>query len=106
MGGNEDLVELLLQLGANATPTGDLATSPLIAASRMSRGSHFVRLLASYSADIHVRHGELETTALHVAAQRGHLEVVEALLELGADRGMRAAGGVHPYDLARSKAVR
>ncbi len=39
-------------------------------------------------------------TLLHVAARNGSLDHVRKLLELGADRTLRNAGGMRPVDIA------
>lgn len=38
---------------------------------------------------------------LHVAAEQGHLPIVELLVRLGADRSVQTVGGHTPLDLAR-----
>jgi ankyrin repeat protein len=43
-------------------------------------------------------------TPLHAAAENGHLEVVEHLLLLGADRSATDTAGMRPVDYARGKA--
>ena len=42
-------------------------------------------------------------TALHVACQRGHVELAELLCGVGADRRARNLRGKTPRDLARVK---
>jgi ankyrin repeat protein len=43
-------------------------------------------------------------TALHLAAERGHLEIVKLLAEHGADHQVRNAQGQTATDVAASKA--
>lgn len=102
---DEALVELLLKLGANASSIGDQHTSPLIAAARTSSGASLIRMLVTHRADPTAHIGSLRTTTLHVAAQRGHLEVAKTLLELRADPRAEAEGKMLPKDLARNAAM-
>lgn len=44
-------------------------------------------------------------TALHQAASRGNVKMVEALLAAGADRARKDAAGATPFDIAKVKAV-
>jgi ankyrin repeat protein len=41
------------------------------------------------------------TTALHIAAQKGHKEIIEALIKYGADRRVKDENGETPADLAK-----
>lgn len=85
--GNLDLVELLLERGANinAEPATNRGRTALQAA---AGGAHFdlVKLFLERGADINsepaINGGR---TALQAAAERGNLELVELLLENGAD---------------------
>jgi len=55
-----------------------------------------VQLLISNGADLNARRRD-GLTALHSAAYRGHLGVIEALLTHGADRTIRGYEGAGPH---------
>lgn len=108
--GHIEMVDALLSLRADPSPPihempGVPASSPLLTACRMTSGAHFIRALAAARADLSVPHGESRTTALHAGAQRGHADVVRALLELRANPLLQAEGKVLPRDLARNPEV-
>jgi uncharacterized protein len=65
-------------------------------------------LLVAHRANVNARRRD-GMTALHAAAYRGHLKVIEALLRAGADATLRANGdsGAHsgetPLDTAQAQ---
>ena len=87
--GKAGLVRLLLRMGAAVdlqTPTGETA---LMFAALVGRAD-IVELLLAAGADAHAATAETGFTALMLAASRGHLEVVMALIE---PRGAGDGGG-------------
>jgi ankyrin repeat protein len=91
-GGNEDLVERLLDLGAdvNAPDSGRYANALQVA----SAGGHeqVVKLLLARGADVNAQGGKYGN-ALQVASDNGHAEVVQLLLDRGAH--VNAQGGYY-----------
>ncbi|OCL01600.1 hypothetical protein AOQ84DRAFT_383587, partial [Glonium stellatum] len=90
--GHNEVVERLLQKGANVNAVGDYRTALQAAA----EGGHLavVERLLQKGADVNAAaaagyHGR---TALQAAAEGGHLAVVERLLQEGADINAAAAG--------------
>jgi ankyrin repeat protein len=59
-------------------------------------------MLAKKGAEINAR-ADSNQTALHVAAEGGHEEVVRALIELRANTGLKDDEGRTALDLARKK---
>jgi truncated hemoglobin YjbI len=98
--GDLDLVELLLDLGAGHTPDDDRARSPLYCVGNgcgAPGGGRIVHvLLQRTSAQVNATHGVKRCTALHMAARRGNVEVIEALLDEGADIEARDSMGDTP----------
>jgi hypothetical protein len=60
-------------------------------------------LITAHSQDIHSRAFDDELTALHVAVIRGHAEVVQILLERGADPTVQDKDGQTPFHFASLK---
>jgi hemoglobin len=85
---NLALVELLLQLGAEPDRTDGGGHTPLYCVGnecKMPGGAKVVRVLVHAGANVNARDGAKRCSALHMAARRGNKEVVEALLDCGAD---------------------
>ena len=83
---NRELMELLLQHGANVN---DQVTGTMTYSMRVSRAPS-------------ANEGR---TALHVAAQEGKLDVVRYLLSKGANEEVKDAGGQKPFDLVGTAQV-
>ena len=109
-----DIVRVLLDAGADQALTTDDGTTPFMAAAglgrstfrpnwtrgRRSRGAEqATRVLLEAGAEINAVN-EADFTALHGAAFRGLNEVVEYLVERGADIDARDYRGRTPYRLA------
>lgn len=104
----EDVAMFLMRHGANASCTGRLDNSPLMAAARKG-GQTALRLaqaLVEHRADVNAAHGETSrSTALHLAAGAGHVEIVEGLLAMRADASQTAMGDLRPRDITTDAAV-
>jgi hemoglobin len=102
--GDVALVELLLSLGADAGSDAEGARSPLYCVGNECRwggGGTVVRLLVRGGARVNAVHGVKRCTALHMAARQGTVEVIEALLDAGAEIEARDSLG----DTALRRAV-
>jgi truncated hemoglobin YjbI len=93
--GDVKLVEQLLDMGAGSGAdkvlygVGNECSAP--------GGGRIVRiLLERSSARVNAAHGVKRCTALHMAARRGNVEVIEALLDGGADIEARDSAGETP----------
>jgi len=86
--GDVSLVEQLLDMGAGETADDDRARSPLYCVGNECSApgaSRIVRALLQSGAAVSAVHGVKRCTALHMAARRGNVEVIAALLDGGAD---------------------
>jgi len=93
--GNGDLVELLLKAGAHpnaALPGGE---TPLMTAARVGSLAAVKSLLAR-GATVDARDERRGQTALMWASAEGHADVVQTLIELGADARLRLSSGFTP----------
>ena len=115
-GGDESagLVEMLLAAGADPLLTSDDGTTPLMVAAGLGRYTNdknltrgelkpsaekAVRLLLTAGSDVNARN-EADFTALHGASLRGSHEVIQILVDHGADLNARDFRGRTPYRLA------
>jgi hemoglobin len=98
--GDLALVELLLDLGAGSIAADGEARSPLYCVGNECRspgGGRIVQaLLQRSSARVNAIHGVKRCTALHMAARRGNVEVIGALLDGGANIEARDSAGDTP----------
>ncbi len=93
------MVDLLLRSGANPSRAHPEGETPLLAAAR-SGSVPTVRLLLARGVDVNAAETFQKTTALMWAAAEGHIEVVDVLIEAGADR--EPPGAHHVADGART----
>ncbi|MGE0446454.1 MAG: ankyrin repeat domain-containing protein [Vicinamibacterales bacterium] len=87
--GETAIVEALLTAGANPTLAHPEGETPLMAAARSGK-VEAVRLLLARGADVNETDEYQEQSALMWAASEGHLNVVQALLEAGANPNLKA----------------
>jgi ankyrin repeat protein len=93
--GNGAMVELLLKAGADpntALPGGE---TPLMTAARVGELAS-VKALLSRGASVHSKDDRHGQTALMWAAAEGHAEVVQELINAGADFRLRLTSGFTP----------
>jgi truncated hemoglobin YjbI len=94
-----ELVELLLRLGTDPDICDSGNHTPLYSVANecpSETGPVVVRALVRAGADVNACGGVTRTTALHMAARRGHAEIAQALLDCGAAIGARDIKGDTP----------
>lgn len=98
--GDISLVEQLLDLGAGQGPGDDGGRSPLYCVANECSapgGGQIVRtLLRRTTVPVNTVHGVKRCTALHMAARRGNVEIIGALLDEGAEVEARDSAGETP----------
>lgn len=92
-GGSLDIVQQLLDAGADVNSHDDHDRAALAAAAASGHDS-VVRLLLSHEADINAQ-GAYWGTSLHAAARNGHSSIVRLLLEHTPPADVNARGGLH-----------
>jgi len=98
-----ELVELLLRLGTDPDVRDGGNHTPLYSVANecaSETGPAVVRTLVQAGADVNACGGVTRTTALHMAARRGHVEIARALLDCGAVIGARDIKGATPLQRA------
>jgi ankyrin repeat protein len=98
---------LLIDQGADldTVSSGNVARVPPLGTAAFARLVPMARLLLDAGADVNGR-GDGGFTALHSAAQNGHVELVRLLLERGADPDLALEDGRRPVDFATDDEVR
>lgn len=101
MHGNADSVTLLIEHGArpDAPASPDSGTALHCVAKTEQDVPEMVALLLQEGADVNLTRQD-GTTALMLAASRGHVETVRLLLAAGADVHMRSASGKTAVEIA------
>jgi ankyrin len=92
--GNAAIAEVLLKAGAEPNRARVTGVTPLMAASR-SGNAPIVRALVAAGADVNARERTHSQTALMWAVGENHLDVIEILLENGADASARTPARVN-----------
>jgi len=100
LNGHLDAVQRLLQAGAEVNAIDKGGYSPLMLAASNNHAA-VVRTLAVHGARLNQTEPDLGWNALIWAAKLGHGETVAALVELGADTGLRDRSGNSAADWAR-----
>ena len=97
--GNEDAVDLLLELDANVNHMSKNGITPLIAASTMGH-SNIVKKLLVAEAEPDKVHPYGKTSSLHFASEMGHTDVIALLCKYGADPNSKKVNGGTPVHTA------
>ncbi|KAJ8730108.1 hypothetical protein PYW07_017146 [Mythimna separata] len=84
LGGNENLVDYLLDLGSPVDPLDDTSSTPLMLSSSAGR-VEVVKLLLSKGADVNKKTSVRDQSSLHYACSKGHLEVAKLLINADAN---------------------
>ncbi|XP_022906707.1 ankyrin repeat domain-containing protein 17 isoform X2 [Onthophagus taurus] len=100
-GGHEELVELLLQRGADIEHRDKKGFTPLILAATAGH-EKVVEILLNHSADIEAQSERTKDTPLSLACSGGRYEVVELLLNRNANKEHRNVSDYTPLSLAAS----
>lgn len=99
--GNTRTVEALLKAGVNCNETTENGTTPLLIAVKHDH-KELVKLLLEYPAVLssmneqYIKTDERKRTAFQVAIDRGHIPLVAAMIEKGADVNQKDAEGKVP----------
>jgi ankyrin repeat protein len=100
--GNKEIVELLLQNGADPNVFDDMGIAPIIGAARTNR-AEIIEMLIKNKADIKIKTKNGEETALHYAAEFNSGDAAKILLANGADKTAKTTSGKTPLDIAKDK---
>jgi truncated hemoglobin YjbI len=98
-----EVVALLLRLGVDANIQDRGGHTPLYCVANecaSETGPEVVRALVRAGADVNMCGGVTRTTALHMAARRGHVQIARALLDSGAAVNARDRKGDTPLQRA------
>ena len=98
-----EMVELLLRMGVDPNSVDRYGHPPLYFvgnACRRESGPAVVRALVEAGAKVNQQDRIKRCTPLHMAARRGNVAVAKAMLECGADPGIRDIAGVTPLQRA------
>ena len=96
--GNVDVVKMLLEHGAQVDLGDWRGRSPLFVAS-----ADVAKLLLQFGAQVHMVDKFSLTSPLHVASEKGNVEVVSLLLKHGTRVDLRDGGGRSPLHIASEK---
>ncbi|XP_075973107.1 uncharacterized protein LOC142974576 [Anticarsia gemmatalis] len=83
LGGNENLVDYLIDMGSPIDPSDDTNSTPLILASSAGR-VEVVKLLLSKGANVNKKTSRGQSP-LHYASSKGHIEVAKLLISFDAN---------------------
>jgi uncharacterized protein len=99
--GHLEPVKMLLDAGAPmlTISNNNEANLPINAAAAGRRNA-VVRLLVERGCSPDARASDQGYTALHLAANNGNVELIEFLIQAGADRNLKTGAGETAYDLA------
>ncbi|XP_045468094.1 ankyrin repeat domain-containing protein 17-like isoform X2 [Harmonia axyridis] len=100
-GGHEELVELLLNRGADIEHRDKKGFTPLILAATAGH-EKVVEILMNHSADIEAQSERTKDTPLSLACSGGRYEVVDMLLKRNANKEHRNVSDYTPLSLAAS----
>lgn len=102
---SEDMIKWCLERGSDINYVNYFDSTPLMyhAGSNRAGATNMALLLIKYGADIFYKNGKLyRKTALYYAAEKGKVELVEALIAKGAVLDDKDANGWNPLEAAFS----
>jgi len=94
------IVDFLISKGADVNTKNASSVTPLICAAYYGSADSIESLLLSRRIDLNAKDYD-ERTALHRAAERGHLDIVKLLFDKGADLVAKDNRGWTPYKVAK-----
>ncbi|XP_013199739.2 26S proteasome non-ATPase regulatory subunit 10 [Amyelois transitella] len=101
LGGNENLVDYLIDCGCDVNAIDDTNSTPLILAASAGR-YEVVRLLIGRGANVNHKTNRGQSS-LHYACSKGHIEVVKILLDAGANVNESDVLGATPLHRAAAQ---
>ncbi len=90
MATDPNILEYLLETGADPNTLSTEGATPIMSAVQSNKLAH-LNLLISYKGNVNAQDYR-GFTALHRAAEMGHIEITKALLEQGADKNIASEG--------------
>lgn len=100
--GYENIVELLLQHKANVDPSNETGITPLWVSAQAGH-TGIVQKLIAHKANVNAICKTTNTTAVHIAVEWQHVEMVKLLVESGANPEIAETSGATPFLTAATK---
>jgi len=100
--GYKEIVEVLLQKGADPNVYDEMGIPPILGAARTNRGE-IIEMLIKNKANVNIKNKSGEETALHYAAEYNSGDAAKILLANGADKTAKNSSGKTPLDIAKEK---
>lgn len=101
--GTYDLVKLLLEHGANINTQDNIGRTPLMTAV-VKNYPKIVELLVEYNADINICEPSININALHLATNKGYVEITKILLQhKNVNPYIKNKRGRDAFDIAKKK---
>jgi len=100
--GNKEIVEMLLQKGADPNIYDDMGVAPIIGAARTNR-AEIIEMLIKNKADVNIKTRGNDESSLHYAAEYNSGDAAKILLANGADKTAKTGSGKTPLDIAKEK---
>eukprot|EP00741_Cyanophora_paradoxa_P000389 tig00000404_g380.t1 len=104
--GKAEAVKALLQAGADVNAKAADDVTPLMFASQGGHAGAVAAIADDKRSQINAQNSKTKQTALHLAAMKGHLEVIQILLKHRANLTYKDKHGKRPVDVAKAADVR